>query len=87
LYDERYGEEEKEAAAGNKNLLDKDEQIDKDQRELDYEDYRFLNDESVDTLLDVLRKIFKPEYTNKNIFESAESLQDCIQIAQMFYFE
>lgn len=50
-----------------------DEYFEKDERELDYEDISFLNNESVDTLLDVYYGIWKP-YLVHEMFEGCEYL-------------
>jgi hypothetical protein len=59
-------------------LLDKDDVIEMDQRQLDYDDRRLDMNGSVDALLDVINDIIKPSYMS-DIFEGAETISDCIQ--------
>lgn len=42
-----------------------DDYYEKDERELDYDDIGFLNNESIDTLLDVYNGIWKPDLVNE----------------------
>ena len=39
------------------------ENIELNERELDYENHRFLNDPKMDNLIDILNQLFKPEIT------------------------
>ena len=57
--------------------------IEADQREMDYDDYRFLDNNSFNSLLDVLSTIFSPELVNDEHFEGAESIHDCISMASL----
>ena len=57
--------------------------IEADQREMDYDDYRFLDNNSFNSLLDVLTTIFSPELVNDELFEGAESIHDCIAMASL----
>jgi hypothetical protein len=59
-------------------MLDKDDVIDMDQRFLDYDDRRLDMNGSVDALLDVITDITNPSYMS-DIFEGAETINDCIQ--------
>ena len=43
--------------------MDNNDVIEADQRELDFENMRFINNNSVDNLLDVLNGIYQPELT------------------------
>jgi hypothetical protein len=54
--------------------------IEADQREMDYDDYRFLDNNTFNSLLDVLSTIFSPELVNE-MFNEAESIHDCIAMA------
>ena len=60
--------------------LDNHDVIEADQREMDYEDYRFLDNNSFNSLLDVLTNIFNAELVNDR-FHGAESIYECISMA------
>jgi hypothetical protein len=45
--------------------VDNNDVFEADQRELDFENMRFINNNSVDNLLDVLNGIYQPELTSK----------------------
>jgi hypothetical protein len=45
--------------------VDNNDVFEADQRELDFENMRFINNNSVDNLLDVLNGIYQPELTSE----------------------
>ena len=50
--------------------LDNHDEIEADQREMDYEDYRFLDNNTFNSLLDVLSTIFTPELVSEKFSEA-----------------
>jgi hypothetical protein len=62
-----------------------DAEFDKEQRELDYEDDRFLSDPNVDNLISVLNDLFNPRYTS-DIFKECENISDCINMMSYLIF-
>jgi hypothetical protein len=45
--------------------VDNNDVFEADQRELDFENMRFINNNSMDNLLDVLNGIYQPELTSE----------------------
>ena len=59
-------------------IFDKDDAVDQEQRQLDYEDNRLYIDNSIDALFDVVNDIINPNYMS-DIFEGAYTISECIQ--------
>ena len=59
-------------------VFEKDEAVDQEQRQLDYEDSRLEFDHSVNNLFDVVNDIIHPSYMS-DIFDEAYTISECIQ--------
>ena len=59
-------------------VFEKDDAVDQEQRQLDYEDSRLEFDGSVNALFDVVDDIIHPSYMS-DIFEGAYTISECIQ--------
>lgn len=74
----READQQQPAGAENDLVLHKDDIVDKEQRQLDYEDERLIINGTVDALMEVLNDIVDPYYMSE-VFEGAETMNDCIQ--------
>jgi hypothetical protein len=57
-----------------------------DERELDYENYKFVRNQDVDSLIDVLSSNFFPDLVSE-LLEGAFSIQECITFGNEYRYE
>ena len=66
--------------------MDNNDVFEADQRELDFENMRFINNNSVDNLLDVLNGIYQPELT-RDFFINCQNVLECVSEASIYNFD
>ena len=68
------------------NQIGKNDVFEADQRQLDFDNVRFINNNSVDNLLDVFNSIYKPELAN-DFFFYCQNVLECVSESSKYHFD